>query len=209
MYDADTNVASSEPGTSGATFHFAFPVKRVCQSSSKSKGFESICVVKRKRRSAAHLPLTTPSPLAFAATGPLRSATSPVRSTSPNVLMTFELVRTTLPAVYGEQRQRDCFRERHSPAGGKRPPRKRIKAWPKFLVPAWLPSMFLVANLLACLMPSQRPRFGSFADGPSGHLQPGGIHFQRSPWIADQFGSGGPLPHGGRSPRCPVLAARS
>ena len=27
MYDADTNVASSEPGTSGATFHFAFPVK--------------------------------------------------------------------------------------------------------------------------------------------------------------------------------------
>ncbi len=27
MYDADTNVASSEPGTSSATFHFAFPVK--------------------------------------------------------------------------------------------------------------------------------------------------------------------------------------
>ena len=27
MYDADTNVASSEPGTSGATFHFAFSVK--------------------------------------------------------------------------------------------------------------------------------------------------------------------------------------
>ena len=27
MYDADTNVASSEPGTSNAAFHFAFPVK--------------------------------------------------------------------------------------------------------------------------------------------------------------------------------------
>ena len=127
MYDADTNVASSEPGTSTATFHFAFPVEaefspRVIQV----KG------VRIDLRSQGELPITTTLTSQYAKAAGGVSAAGPFEardiSRSVDVTKRFKDIRAgknALPAGFIVNSDNEIVSGNGIlQLGGKRPPRK-------------------------------------------------------------------------------------